>query len=169
MLNVIFTINDIRTWLTEEQKAYFNSSFNFVAELPECRKINNRITYQGNVNSIQEIDWIVQMLTAIWWEPKIIGIWKNDWLQYGYKYQIDNTDPENPIKTVIRDTYIDDNWIEKDVVITYPFDLTEYINYLADIVIYDEDWNELNRTRPTVATQVNKFGWMKDRDLNNYN
>jgi len=129
MLNIIFTIKDIREWLTEEQALYFNSHFDFVSELPECIKLNNRIVYRGNIERIEDGENVIEMLTSLWWEPTIIGIWNNTWLQYWYKYYVDNTDPENPITTIIRE--VDDEWVE--LIINYPFNLTEYINYLADI------------------------------------
>ncbi len=165
MINIIFSFTDVRDALSDEQKDFFNSQFDFVAGLSKTRKVNNKIVYQGNVSSYKNIAQTIQLLNTLW-ETSIIWVWQYNWLQYGYKYHTDNTDPENPIITIVRDTYIDEEWIECDVEILYPFNLSEYINYLKDIVTYDNERNEISRERPTVAIQLNKFDWMEDRNLN---
>ena len=161
MYNIIFSLTDIRESLSDEQKEYFNSQFDFVADLPEGRTVNGRILYQGNLGSLKAIEATKQALMQID-HPDIIGVWnRSTGLQQGYKYE---PNEETGEKTIVRST--DEEGNEEEIV--HPFNLPEYLNYLADIIEYDEEGNEISRTRPTEATQVNVFAGMPPRDLNVY-
>lgn len=165
MLNVIFSMIDIRWTLSEEQENTFRKQIDFVRPLPESRKIDNRIMYQANVKDfwqLEEMKAILQRLD----DPQIIWIWDIvNWLQQGYKYNED-------LEVIRKSVYNEETWEEENEVVYYPFNLEQYTYYLNDIVEYNENFEEVSRRRPTKeeaqATQVNKFAWMPDRDLNIY-
>lgn len=181
MYNIIFSLLDIRETLTEEQTAHFVSRFDFVAELPESRKIDGRILYQGDIGNAEALESIkteLEVLDA----PDVIGMWnKETGLQQGYIYEeyagtdtIETIDENGETTTetievtkkrIVRETDEDGG----EVVILYPFNLTEYKKYLADVVIRNTEGEETSRRRPTTEeakeTQVNRFGGLPDRQL----
>jgi len=172
MYNVIFSMLDIRENLTEEQENDFRKQIDFVRPLPESRKVDNRIMYQANVKNIEQLREIETQLKQLD-DPKIIWIWEENGLQQGYSWRI-NLDEFwiEESREVVRITIItEENW-EQEIEIYHTFNLEQYTYYLNDIVTYDENMQETSRRRPTEEeaqnTQVNRFAWSPERDLNVY-
>lgn len=177
MYNVIFSMIDIRWTLTETQEQEFKKKFDFVRPLPESRTVTNwhtRIMYQANITTMNELEKVKIQLQQLD-DPRIIGVWnRNTWIQQWYTRPVIQTEEWVTLWDIERETeYNEELWWNINVNIDYPFDFNEYWNYLSDIVEYDQDGNELSRRRPTEEeaknTQVNRFAWMPDRDLNVYN
>ena len=102
---------------------------------------------------------------------KIIGLWQNDTgLQQGYKYENQGTE-EEPNIIIVRNKILDENENEIDEPIAYPFNITEYTKYLADIIEYDSEGQIISSRRPTELEarniQVNHFLGYSLRNLEN--
>ena len=154
MINIIFRFKATDA-IGDETYAGLKKISEWV-EVYECRHIDGFITYQAisnNLSVLEEIKVILEQFGIL----EVIGIWDaSTGLQYGYK--INDTDENNL-------------FIERDLSIPsikYPFNFLTYRYMLKDEKTYDEYFNKLTSTRPTILKQVNKFSGMKDRDLVNY-
>jgi len=89
--------------------------------------------------------------------PQILGLWKQDGLLLGTE-RVQTT--ENVIDE--NDNIIQAGVWEIQGTPEYPFDKQTYISFMPDIVTYDEEGNEISRTRPTEAKQLHKFAGYSD-------
>ncbi len=160
MLNVIFALELVNP-IPEDVTRAIRNSVEWVKGIPEMRTVGSFLTYQGNANNITEVEQIDELLSE-YNTTKIIGVWYSiDGLQYGYEKKYDSSEDYE----VVRRKSIDDNGDIIDMPIPYPFDFTEYKNYLKDIP-------EEPPRRPTdeeaIATQVNNWAGRPARDLTTY-
>ena len=171
MYNVIFSMSIMTDHLTPEQMAVFRQ-YDYVSQLPECREINGRAAYQGNLSSISSIQAVNDTLTDLGLAPEIIGVWHylghNAGIQQGYQ-RIENKDGSTK---VIRATVVDElTGNITDEPIYFPFDIKKYAFYLRDVVVYN-GLEIVSSERPTIDEarniQVNSFMGSTKRDLETY-
>lgn len=164
MLNILFTLEKvISDQLSESSEItdWFRQLWaEWVWQVPECRIVDEKATIQANIPSIEVLETIKATLDHLD-HPEIIGVWdKTTWLQYGYKNI---------------ETWVDEDWFpiyetvrDEEIEILYPFDSAKYLHFMQDIVEWDNEWNIVNTSRPTVLTQVNKWAGQIDRDIQIY-
>ena len=157
--NILFSMIDV--FNSEKETELLLKEQTILSEIvPESRKVGDRVLYHIMANNIQEIEDYKEILITID-DPRIIGIWENDTgLQQGYEYENQGT-VEEPNLVIIRNG--------EDIY--YPFDITEYTKYLADINEYDEEGLIISSRRPTEEEardiQVNTLAGLKIRNLQN--
>lgn len=148
MINVIFTFTPTVP-LTDNQRASLSQEADWV-EIPEC----NPGTYQAYVDSIGVMESLRSVLSQLG-TVKLIGVWNDDGTQYGFEK---NIDPVTLIETIV----------QIEFPLQYPFDKLAYIDSLNDEVTYDENGQEILRTRPLIPKPVNTFAGFNNgngRDL----
>lgn len=152
---------------TKEQINMFSQLVSWVTPLPETREVDGRVTVQA-IGSKNNLEMIKLSLELIGKAPIIVGVWDVETgLQEGYE-KINIGTNESPVYTIQRKKDLMGN----DVVIEYPFNITEYTKHLSDIKTYDSNGNIVSSVRPTEeqarGIQINKFSGMPDRDLTTY-
>lgn len=151
MINVIFTFFSTVP-LTDSQRSDLSKEADWV-EIPECKPG----TYQAYVDSIGVMESLRSVLSQLG-TVKLIGVWNEDGTQYGFSKIIDSA-------TLI------ESIVQIEFPLQYPFNRLAYIDSLNDEVTYDENGQEILRTRPLIAKPVNTFAGFnngKGRDLNVY-
>lgn len=147
----------------EEFKQFTNSFFihftklNTVdnRELYSCLARNKELLFDREDEEGNIIEGALSLLS--YRNPQILGIWGEDGLLLGTKI------------VKVAENIIDEegNVTQEEVWETqgnaeYPFDKATYISFMPDIVTYDNEGNETNRTRPTEAKQLHKFSGYAD-------
>jgi len=148
---------------TEEQREQFNQiKSSYFIEFEELSTINNRTLYylamrdRNKLNdSIDEGNTTYGVLTLFApRNPDVIGVWEMDGCLLGQT------------KKITPAVYNDEELVSEEVIEIigeplYPFKKDKYIPFMSDIVTYDEEGNELSRTKPTKAVPLRVFGGFK--------
>ena len=151
MINIIFTFFPAEP-ITDSQRQFLSYVASWV-EVPECKPG----TYQAYVDNISIMENLRSVLSALG-PVTLIGVWNEDGNQYGFEKTIDL---ETGIESVV----------QVEITLSYSFNRLAYMDSLNDEIIYDNNGNEVLRTRPLIPKQVNTFAGFNNgngRDLNVY-
>jgi hypothetical protein len=175
MYNIIFTIEDMHGAKLMALLQYLKSKFRFVHLIPEMRKVDGRVAYQGNVSTLPAVRTLRSELSIIGVDCDVIGVWqtegKNAGLQQGYTLA-NVTDDIAPEYKVVRAKVVEQTDLSViDEAIVHPFNFNEYRKFLIDRVTVNDE-HKVVRSRPTAReaqdTQVASFFANKKRDLTTY-
>lgn len=154
MYSIIFALDELV--LQEEQTGQLRRlGCSWVDNCTGMRRYNGKVPYIAIAPSIEVIHIVLWFLSQLD-HPQIIGIWGEDWLQQWYKKEVIlSEDWEIVSESIIRN----------DEEIVSPFNQSLYMDFLDDIVSYDDYGNETGRSRPATPTQVVNWAWWKNRNL----
>jgi len=143
-------------WFTENATPLINIT----------HKLINGIKYEF-FNCIVNQTFIDELPNLLSFYPSavVIGVWRKDGLQYGWKYDItidSNTQIET--KTKVRDTYKDNSGkiVNKP---SYPYSKTDYLELMPDINTFDIDGNLTSSVRPTISKTFHSWSGWTDKDF----